>query len=115
MQTKLARIIMTLLLSLLVLIIIVELGINAFLFFKYTELKAISEQWKRETQQLEFNRGKYIDLKATIEEQRKEIIHLQQRNDLCLDKLDNTVDELNQCRTGGKLNENNLSEKTFVE
>ena len=115
MQTKLTRIITTLLLSLLVLIIVVELGINAFLFIKYSELKAISEQWKSENQQLEFKRGKYIDLKATIEEQRKEIIHLQQRNDLCLDKLDKTIDELNKCRSGGKLSEKNLSEKDLIE
>ena len=115
MKTKLARIITTLLLALLVLIIIVELGINAFLFFKYTELKAISEEWKKGNQQLEFNRGKYIDLKTTIEEQRKEIIHLQQRNDRCLDKLDKTIDKLNKCRSGVKLSEKSLSEKDLLE
>ncbi len=99
------RILIAVLVSLVVLIIIVSLGFNAILFFKYVELR-------KENVRLEFNRGSYLDLKTTIEEQRKEIIRLEGRNSLCLEKLEKTLDDLEKGERGGRpsinLNEKNL-------
>jgi len=106
------RILIAVLVSLVVLIIIVSLGFNAILFFKYVELKGIIEGQRKENVRLEFNRGSYLDLKTTIEEQRKEIIRLEGRNSLCLEKLEKTLDDLEKGERGGRpsinLNEKNL-------
>jgi hypothetical protein len=109
------RILIAVLVSLVVLIIMVSMGFNAILFFKYIELKGIVEGMRRENIQLKFNRGEYIDLKTTIEEQRKEIIRLEERNNLCLEKLNKTIDGLEKCVRGGGLNENKLNEKDLLD
>jgi len=109
------RILLSVLITLFVLILLVELGVSTILFFKYVDLKNITDDLKKENLQLQFNRGKYIDLKTTIEEQRKEIMRIEERNALCLNKYEETLSELGKCAQGDgesleKLNENNLME-----
>ncbi len=104
------------LISLLVLVIAVSMGINSFLFFKYIELKEIVEAQKREQAQVEVNRGTYLDLKTTIEEQRKEIIRLGDKNNLCVERLDNTIKNLERCEQDKPVNENKgPSEKNLID
>ena len=107
------RILMMVLVTLFILVILVNVSISTFLFYKYVELKEVTEEIRNDNYQLKFNRGKYIDLKTTIEEQRKEIIRIEEKNTLCLNKYEETLGALQKCAQGeGKsaesLNENNL-------
>ena len=103
------RILTALLVALVVLIIVVSLGVNAFLFLKCVELKEMTERQRSEHTQLEFNRGKYIDLKVTIEEQRKDIMQLEERNERCLQKFEKALDDLENCKDSSDLEEKDLN------
>ncbi len=109
------RILIAILVSLVVLIIMVSLGFNAVLFFKCVELKEIVERQGREDTRLRFNRGRYLDLKTTIEEQRKEIIRLGERSDLCLEKLERTIDDLERRERFEGSSGKNLNEKNILD
>jgi len=102
-------ILIAVLVALVVLIIVVSLGVNATLFFKCVELKEMVEQQRSENTQLEFNRGRYIDLKTIIEEQGKNIIQLEERNERCLQKFEKALDDLEKCKGSADLEESNLN------
>ena len=114
-ESKLTRIANTFVLPLLLLLIVTVLGLNVFLLFKYFELQTMVRTQGGKSPAREFNPGKYIDYKTTIEEQRKEIIRLQNKNDRCLDKLDKTIADLDSCRGDEVLREHNLSEERLLE
>jgi len=110
---KVRRILIMVLATLFVLLLLVDLGISAFLFFKYVEFKNVTEEIRKENLHLKYNRGKYIDLKTTIEEQRKEIMRIEERNALCFKKYEEKLSELKKCEDGGRnkvesMGENNL-------
>ena len=109
------RILMMVLATLFALVILVDLGISAILFFKYAELKDSTEEIRKENIHLKFNRGKYIDLKTTIEEQRKEIMRIEGRNALCLNKYEETLSELRKCDNGDVNNVESMSENNLLD
>jgi hypothetical protein len=109
------RILMAVLFSVMVLIIMVSLGFNAILFFKYVELKGVVQGQRKENVRLEFDRGRYIDMKTTIEEQRKGIIRLRERNNLCLERLEKALDGLEKRDRDGRSSEQNLNEKNLLD
>jgi hypothetical protein len=109
------RILMMVLATLFVLVVLVNLSISAILFFKYVELKDVTEEIRKENLQLKFNRGKYIDLKTTIEEQRKEMMRIEERNVLCLNKYEETLSELRKCEDGRVNNVESMSEKNLLD
>ena len=109
------RLLMMVLATLFVLVILVDLGISAILFFKYVELKDVTDEIRKENLQLRFNRGKYIDLKTTIEEQTKEIMRIEAKNALCLKKYEETLSELKQCEDGGVNNVETMSENNLLD
>ncbi len=109
------RILMIVLATLFVLVISVNLGISAILFFKYVELKDVTEEIRKENLQLKYNRGKYIDLKTTIEEQRKEIMRIEERNTLCFKKYEEALSELRKCEDGGGNNGESMSENNLLD
>lgn len=109
------RVLIAVLVSLVVLVIVVSLGFNAVLFFKYVELKEIMEEQRKENVRLGFDRGRYLDLKTTIEEQRKEIIRLGARNSLCLEKLEKTLNDLKKYERGERSSEKNLNEENLLD
>jgi len=109
------RILVAVLVTLMVLTIVVSLGINAILFFQCVELKGMVEGQRRENARLGLNRGRYIDLKTVIEEQRKEIIRLEEKNNLCLEKLEKALDDLEKFERSGNLGEKDLNEKKLLD
>jgi hypothetical protein len=109
------RILMMVLVTLFVLVILVNVSISTILFYKYVELKEVTEEIRNENFQLKFNRGKYIDLKTTIEEQRKEMMRIEQRNALCLNKYEETLSELRKCEDGGRNNVESMSENNLLD
>ena len=109
------RILMMLLVTLFILVILVNVSISTILFYKYVELKEVTEEIRNENSQLKFNRGKYIDLKTTIEEQRKEMMRIKQRNALCLNKYEETLSELRKCEDGGRNNVESMSENNLLD
>ena len=109
------RILMMVLVTLFILVILVNVSISTFLFYKYVELKEVTEEIRNDNYQLKFNRGKYIDLKTTIEEQRKEMMRIEQRNAICLNKYEETLSELRKCEDGGRNNVESMSENNLLD